>query len=182
LSKNSYFLYEVEAFYDLMFGDQGAFTEYYGNEGFGQAVNSSIQLPDNQEYFDVLRYISSANDELYTITTLQKYLYKIYRRAAELIEDAQNVTVNYISADDIFNQDLIALIEYSEDQANLNSTQVASNSTDDSGNDQDDDDNALGDDQDDDADDNGDDNDDDADDNSAGTDDNAIDVDAANGN
>lgn len=105
-----YFLYDVEAFFELMYGEQGAFTTYYNQYGLGAPIDMDVQIPDN--YAEFLRYTYSADDELWAVTTLQKYLYKIQKRAAELIKEDQDEDVDVIKYEDIFNQDLMALIEY----------------------------------------------------------------------
>jgi len=42
LNDNGYFLYEVEAFFEALFGDQGAFTTFYNDLGIGAPMNPDV--------------------------------------------------------------------------------------------------------------------------------------------
>lgn len=113
-------LYEVEAFYDYMYGPEGVFTQFYTTFGRGQAVDPEKEVPDR--YQDYFRYIFSVNDNVLVVTSWQASYLLITQKAAQLISEDTNENVDVPDGDQIFSDNIMELIEFN-DGLSSNSTQ-----------------------------------------------------------
>jgi hypothetical protein len=93
-------LYEVQAFYDLIYGRNGTLTQFYAAGGPGQQPDPEFEIA--RGYQDYMRYLFAANDNVYTISTLQRLYLQIVDKAAELINDDTGDDVETPNASEVW--------------------------------------------------------------------------------